>query len=55
MIGNVGENVPQIGFGIDVVELGGADQRVDGSSAPLTLVGTNEETVLACGRRREAG
>ena len=51
----MGENVPQTGFAIDVVDLGGADHRVDGSGELPTLVGTGQGIVLAAGGERSDG
>ena len=45
------EHVGEPGLRIDVVELGGLDQRVDGGGAPAAGVGAGEGPVVA-GRRR---
>ena len=39
MIGQASEHVGEPGLRVDIVELGGGDQRVDGSSAPAAFVG----------------
>ena len=47
MIGQSREHVGEPSVGIDVVELGGLDQGVDGSGAPAAFIGTGEGPVLA--------
>jgi hypothetical protein len=47
MIGQACEHVGEPGLWIDVVELGGGDQRVDGSGAPTAFVGACEGPVFA--------
>jgi len=47
VIGNAGEDVAQIGFGVEVVELGGFDEGVDGGGALTAGIGSCEEIVLA--------
>ena len=42
MIGDAGEDVAEVGLGIDVVELGGLDQGVDGGGALATFVETGK-------------
>ena len=39
MLGDASENVGEPGLRIDVVELGGGDQGVDGRGAPAALIG----------------
>jgi len=38
MVGEAGEKVGEPGTGIDVIELGGLDQGVDGGSATAALI-----------------
>lgn len=40
---DVGERVAQIGFGVESVQFGGADQAVDRCGAFATFVGAREE------------
>jgi hypothetical protein len=47
MIGDAGKNASQVGFGIETIELGRLDQRVDGGGTLAALVGACEEVVLA--------
>jgi hypothetical protein len=47
VIGQAGEHVGEPGLGIDVVELGGGDQRIDGGGAPAAFIGSGEGPVLA--------
>ena len=47
VIGDAGENVAEIGFGINGVELAGFDEGVDGSGAIAAPVGSSKEIVLA--------
>src|ERR1039458_9955930 len=47
VLGNAREHVAQIGFGIESVELGRADEAVDGGGALAAGVGSGEEVVLA--------
>jgi len=47
MIWQPGEYVGEPGLRIDIVELGGLDQRVDGRSPAATFVGAGEGPVLA--------
>jgi len=47
MIGQPSEHVGEPGPRINIVELGGLDQRVDGSGAPSTFVGSREVPVVA--------
>ena len=42
MVGNVGQDVTQIGFGIDAVEFARPDERVHGSGTLTATVGTGE-------------
>lgn len=42
-----GEQVAQVGFGVDVVQFRGTDQAVDCGGAFATGVGTGEQVVLA--------
>ena len=50
MIGNALEDVTQVGLGVDTVEFGGADQRVDRLSSLAAGVGAKEQEVLAAER-----
>jgi hypothetical protein len=43
MIGDAGEYVGEPGLRVDVVELGGGDQRVDRRGALAAAVGTREQ------------
>ena len=45
MIRQAGQHVGEPSLWIDVVELGGGDQRVDGSGAPAAFVGAGEGPV----------
>src|SRR5689334_16657230 len=47
MIGQPGEYIGEPDLRIDVVELGGLNQRVDGGSAAAAIVGAGESPVLA--------
>ena len=47
MAGEAGENIAEPGCGIDAVELGGLDQRVDGGGALAAGVGAGKQPVLA--------
>ena len=47
MIRQAGEYVGKPGLRIDVVELGGGNQRVDRSGAPAALIGASEGPVLS--------
>ena len=47
MIADALEHMAQVGFRIQTVELGSADQAVDGGGALASSVGTAEEEVLA--------
>jgi hypothetical protein len=47
MCGDAGEHVAEIEFRIEAVELGRADQRVEGGCAFSTRVRTGEEVVLS--------
>ena len=55
MIGDASEDVAHPRFGIDVVELCGFDERVDGGGTFAALVGAGEEIVLAAERERPDG
>jgi hypothetical protein len=50
MIGDAGDGVAQPGFGIDLVELGGLDEAVDGGGAVAALIEACEQPVLATDR-----
>src|SRR5712691_12207749 len=41
------QNVAEVGKGLDLVELGGLDQRGDDRPAPGAAIGTGEESILA--------
>lgn len=45
MTGDVRQQVTQLGFGVDTIRLGFADQRVDCCSAFASAVGAREEVV----------
>ena len=45
MIGDVGQHMAQPGLRVNTVELGRADQRVDGGGTLATAVGTGEQIV----------
>jgi hypothetical protein len=47
MIGQAGEHIGEPGLRVDVIELGGLDQRIDGGGAPAAFVGSGEGPVLA--------
>ena len=47
MIGQPGEHIGKPGLRIDVVELGGGDQGVEGGGAAAAFVGAGEGPVLA--------
>jgi hypothetical protein len=47
MIGDMRQHVTQPGFGVDTVQLGCADQRVDGSGTLAAAVGAGEQVVPA--------
>jgi hypothetical protein len=47
MVGDLGEDGAEIGFGIDAAELGGFDQRQDAGGALAALVRPSEQPVLA--------
>jgi hypothetical protein len=47
MIGQAREDVGEPGLRIDVVELGGGNQAVDGGRPSATLVGTGERSILS--------
>ena len=47
VIRQAGEHVGEPGLRVDIVELGGRDQRVDGSGAPAAFVGAGEGPVLS--------
>ena len=48
------EDIGEPGLRIDVVELGGLDQRVDGSGPPAAFVGAGECPVVASDRNAHA-
>ena len=50
MIRQTGKHVGEPGLRIDVVELGGLDERVDGGGAPAAFVGSGEGPVAASDR-----
>ena len=47
MIGDVSQHMAQPGFGVDTVQLGRPDQRVDGGSAFAAGVGAGKQVVTA--------
>ena len=47
MVGDAGEDLAQVGFRIDAVELGAADQAVDAGSALAAGVGSGKQVALA--------
>lgn len=52
MVGDAGQNVPEIGLGIEAVELGALDQGVDDGGALAAGVGAGEEPVLTADGER---
>jgi len=50
MIRQPRQHVGEPGLGIDIIELGGGDQRVDGCSPPATFVGAREGPIAATNR-----
>ena len=47
MIGDAGQHVEEIDFGVETVEFGGADQAVDRGGALAAHIGACEQVVLA--------
>ena len=47
MIGDMRQHVTQPGFGVDTVQLGGAEQRVDRGGALAAAVGAGEQIIAA--------
>ena len=47
MIGDAGEDIAEVGFGIEAVELGGFDERVDRGGALAAGIGAGEQLILA--------
>ena len=47
VIGQAGEQVGEPSLRIDVVELGGGDQRIDGGGAPAAFIGSGDVTEMA--------
>ena len=47
MIGDAGQDVAQVGLGIDAVELGRFGEGVDGGGTLATRVRSGEEIILA--------
>ena len=47
MVGDAGEDVAEIFFGIEIVELGGFDEGVDGGGAYPPGIGAGEEIIFA--------
>lgn len=52
VLGNVLEYVAQIGIGIQPIEPGSANQRVDRGRAPPARIGASEQIVLSAQRYR---
>jgi hypothetical protein len=55
MIGDPGQNVAQVGLGVEAVEDGGLDQGVEDRGAPAAVIRAGEQIVLpaqarVCGR-----
>src|SRR5439155_19514831 len=50
VIGDAGQDGTQIRLGIETIELGGFDERVDGSSPLAAGIGSGEEIILAAKR-----
>jgi hypothetical protein len=50
MVSYMGQHTAQPGFGIDAVELGVSDQRVDGGSALAAAVGSGKQVIAAADR-----
>src|SRR5690606_19718238 len=55
MAGGAGQHVAQPSFGIDVVELGGLDQGIDGGGALAPAIGSSKQPVLATDRDAAQG
>ena len=47
MVGDAGQHIAEIGFGIETVQFGGADQAVDRGGALAAGIGAGEQVVLA--------
>ena len=47
MVGDAFEDLPQVEFRVETVELGGSSERVDRGGAFSAVVGAGEEEVLA--------
>jgi hypothetical protein len=47
MVGDLGEDGAEIGFGVDTAQLGGLDQRQDAGGALAALVRASEQPILA--------
>jgi len=47
MVGDAFEDVAQVGLGVEIVELGGADQAIEGGRAFATRIGSGEQVILA--------
>src|SRR5258708_9565050 len=54
-VGHALEQVLKIGEGLDVVELGGGDERADGGPAVCTAIRPGKQVVLAAERNRTDG
>ena len=46
MVGDAGEDVAEVGFRVDAVELGGFDERVHGGSSFAAAIGAGEEIIF---------
>ena len=55
MVGDAGEHVAQVGFGVEAVELGGLDERVDRGGTLAAGVGAGEELILSAEGQRPDG
>ena len=49
MVGDVGQHMAQPGFGVDTIELGGADQRVNHAGALAATVAAGVQIAAAAG------
>jgi hypothetical protein len=54
VVGDTGEDVSQVAFRVDAVEIGCAEKRIDGSGPFSAAIGTGEEIVFFFRARRRA-
>jgi hypothetical protein len=50
VVGDTGEDVSQVAFRVDAVEIGCAEKRIDGSGPFSAAIGTGEEIVFSSER-----